>query len=434
MILFPLCQTMPESVEKMNESEMKVPSAVGEVSVRTLSCQGCGAVVTPSGAETLKCSRCGASVAVPHDYRAAREAELSVAARREEAARLFKRLGRPPGLLLRLWGKASGWAIFLLWPVALTVEALFMSKWLDRVGWYFHSNLNETLRPSEFWALLAAMMYVTLAVPLVVGIYGKRRTNARRMIQAALSAKPPARPDGLSRCRSCGAALKVEPGALGATCGYCEADNLVAVPESWVSEVRGRAKSLGKSIEGAVAEDRKTRARTRRSMFVQLSLLFLLVPLLYFIGKTDDNNRSRLPPDWKTAIETDVRVIPLDTAHAPSYLRVRGCELPECSYKSSFVALRYNDLAQTVNYGRFPSEVEGLLIEHSASSDPIFGYPWEEVTENQVILPPNRRAVEFRAPRSGWYKIDVICAYPSEGCRQVLQNTNHVIVSAAGRE
>jgi hypothetical protein len=420
---------MPKRKEKIKEAEVDSASSVNELAVRTLHCPNCGATVPPTGAETAECPRCDASIQVPPDYRAAREAELSHTAGREEAERLFKRLGRPPGLLLRIWGKVAGPAIFFLWPLVLTIEALFLIKWLDKIGRYFNANLSETLRPSEFWALLAAVLYVTLAVPLIVGIYGKRRTKARRLLQAALSAKPPSKPGGLSRCRACGARLKVETGALGATCAYCEADNLMAIPESWIGELRGHTKSLGKSIEEAAAEDAKMRRRWRRSMIVQLSVLFLLVPLLYFFGKADDGNRSRMPPDWKTAMETGARIVSFDPRFWPSYLRVRGCELPECSYKSSFVALRYNDTVQTVNLGRFPPEIEGLLIEHSASSDPLFGYPWEEVGESQLIMPPARRTVEFRAPRSGWYKIDVMCTYASADCKQVLHNTNHVIVN-----
>jgi hypothetical protein len=421
---------MADRQEKAGKAESSSPITASEVSLHTLRCPSCAAVVPPSEEDSAKCLRCGTALAVPIEYQALREAERSVAAKRTEAERLFKRLGRPPHLLMRFWGLAAPILVFFLWPVVLVVEALYLTKWLDKLGWYFNANLNEVLRPSEFWTLLGAVLYFTLAVPLIIGIYGSRRTRARRMIQAALSARPPVSPGGPSRCRACGAELHVRPGALGETCAYCEADNLVAIPESWIGETRGRAKSIGKSISEAAAEDLRMRRRMRRSLFVQLTCLFLLIPLLYFIGKMDDNNRSRLPPDWRTALANDVRVVPFDPAFAPSYFRVRGCERPSCYYKSSFVALRYNETVQTVNFGRFPQEIEGLLVEHSASADPVFGDTWQEVGESQVLLPGTRRSIEFRAPRSGWYKVDVFCAVGSEKeCQAVLRNTNHLIVN-----
>jgi hypothetical protein len=422
---------MADRKNQATKVESSSQGAASEIPVQTLRCPNCAAAVPPSEEENTTCLRCGTLLAVPAEYRALRAAERSADAGREEAERLFRRLGRPPGILLRIWGKVVPVLIFFLWPVALTIEALYLVRWLDKLGVYFHANLNEVLKPSEFWMLLGGVLYVTLAVPLIIGIYGNRRTKARRTIQAALAARPSEREGGPSRCRACGAELNIEPGALGETCDYCEADNLVAIPESWISEARGRAKSLGKSIEEAAAEDSRMRIRTRRSMAAQLAFLFLLIPLLYFIGKTDDNNRSRLPPNWKSAIAENVRVVPIYPNLAPSHLRPKGCAPPDCYYKSTFIALRYNETARTVNLGRFPQEVEGLLIEHTASVDPIFGDNWQEVGESQLLMPRDRRTVEFRAPRSGWYKIDVFCTFPSEEqCKTVLQNTNHFVVEA----
>jgi hypothetical protein len=331
-----------------------------------------------------------------------------------------------------MWGGISiGVVYIVLWPFAFVFDGIFLVRALEWLSRSLHANLTEVLTNAHFFTLVGVAMYVTLGVPLVLGVYGRRRTDARRLLQTALAALPPSRPGGASRCRKCGAPLDVARDALGQTCVYCGTDNLVAMPESWVGAVRSKAKSLGGAIEAAADEDRKMRARTRKSLRNQLLWLLLIFPPLYGFGVQLDNDEYRMPPSWQGAVAGERQFISTIRRDPKKLRQVIPPPLPvspqrnaisfdasECAddgcLRSYLVALRYNEIV-TITGGDFPESVKGIAIIYHTQADAFFGDDWREVGEHGILLA--NKSAEFRAPRSAWYMVEFICPGSRPGVR-----------------
>lgn len=190
-----------------------------------LRCEACGGSPPLREQPELSCPHCGRSVAVPPDYLEAaklRTKELAARAQAEPAWRAvaegvpgwlpYAALGSvalvPPGAalaanLLREWRSQGEVMAYVALPLLLPGAALF----------FWASAVNET----------------TLG------------------IRSALSANAPREEGQLPGCRSCGAPLQVEEGALYASCLYCETDSLLEVmPLRPLSEsLRETLKTLG---------------------------------------------------------------------------------------------------------------------------------------------------------------------------------------------
>ncbi len=138
------------------------------------------------------------------------------------------------------------------------------------IGDICHENVVETMPLRQQRALQFPPAIALAAVGAALGVYGRRRARSRQRLQAALAAKPPERKGGPATCRSCGAPLTVESGALGVRCIYCGSDNLVALPPSWIANVGADAAAIGAEIEPARAELDRERARLRRGLVLHV--------------------------------------------------------------------------------------------------------------------------------------------------------------------
>jgi len=219
-------------------------------------------------------------------------------------------LGRPPGVVARMWGGvATGCVWLVLWPVGFVVDGLLIAKALEVVSRSIHATLFDVLPNTLVWGGIGVALYATLAVPLAFGVYGNRRTNGRRKLQAALAALPPDREGGPVRCHSCGAPLDVGPADLGLACLYCGADNLVRMPEAWVAKLRTAATRLGTTIASAAREDRERRRTERRTLVRRLAWLGIFVPVMAGYGAVLDRETDTYPPSWRAAVATDDRTL-----------------------------------------------------------------------------------------------------------------------------
>lgn len=406
------------------EGNSTTPSS--KMGLQVLTCRGCGAAVPLGEGDTVDCPYCQTTVVIPQDYRALRDVEGETAAKRTAAERLFKTLGHPPGLLLRMWGGASiGLGYLFLLPFVFLFAGIAISKGTDAISKIIHANLADVLTNAQYFTVIGALMFATLGLPVVFGVYGRRRTNSRRRLQTALAALPGKRPGAPLRCRKCAAPLDIKQNALGATCYYCSTDNLVRMPEAWISKARSQTISLGMTIEEAAKQDALMRWRERRSLRNQLLVLAVIFPVMFGFGKLLDSDRQILPPNWQGAMKTDRqfiyasksslgdRVQALYPPHPISQLPLNIVfDKEECldtggCLRSYYVALRDQERL-TIAGEKFPAQANALGFIYYTQTNSLFG-DWGEIGEHGILYAG--QTIQFRAPRSAWYKVEMICPH-----------------------
>ncbi len=388
-----------------------------------LHCPGCNAAVPLGDRDDVVCLYCNTSFPLPDKHRALRDAERRKTSEREEARALYATLGRPPGVLARLWGEVAVGCVWLvLWPVAFVASGLLIAKALEVLSRSLHATLYDTLPNTVVWAGIGVALYATLAVPVVLGVYGKRRTNARQRIQAALASLPADRSGGPARCRSCGAPLDVVAGALGVACVYCGADNLVRMPEAWVAKLRERTAGLDVDIETAARTDREMRSGERRSLARQLSWLLVFIPVMTLFGVAFDRDADAFPPNYRRAIAADRQLIPASRPDdgpydkfVPPTIAANGVQVRFAYDKSEkgdgycmrsyLVPLRYGETV-TLVAGDFPWGARALGISFSTQVSAVFGDDWRQEGRSVYLYPHG--TVTYVAPRSAWYRVDVL--------------------------
>ncbi len=393
-----------------------------------LRCEGCGAPVPLGTGTDVHCPYCGVEFPVPEAYAKMRQAEVKRDAGRVEAHELYARLGDPPGFLAQAWGAVSSGCIWLfLWPLAFVVDALLIAKGLEIVSRHIGATLFDVWSNTQIFTGVGVAMYVTLGVPTVLGIYGRRRTKGKQHLQAALAALPPDREGGPARCRSCAAPLDVPDGATGHACLYCGADNLVRMPEAWVSKLRSSASKLVSTIEDVAKKDREMRTKERRSLAWQLGWLAIFIPVLAGFGFVLDRDTSTFPPQWSKAIAGDRTMIPAirkDTAKWDTYIAPdwpanaglgflafdkseRSTTAKGTVYfmRSYLVALKAGEKVEFTS-GDYPKGARALGFTFRTQASAVFGDSWQQEGED-VYLYPNSTA-SYVAPRSAWYRVDVL--------------------------
>lgn len=260
-------------------------------------CSGCGALL-PLGAENVaRCTYCKNETKVPDAYGALQRAAKSFAADKQLAENLYGDVGRPPGWLTRAVfrgaeGSASigakvgmallaiaygqpiiGLAMFMAgayvigYPVALVARAGY---------WISGHPAPAQLSPYPILAIGTVLVIFGFGIPVV--LYGKERALApvRAGIHASLAAALPEKPGGPSRCRNCGAALDIPSGAAGVPCLYCKADNLVALPQDWVTHVRTTEFQHFLQVDAGIEAFRRASDGAKEKLW-QLGLALVLV-------------------------------------------------------------------------------------------------------------------------------------------------------------
>lgn len=286
------------------------------LAVKPLACPACnGAVPLVDAAET-KCPYCSARVAIPEEHRALRAALQSRAEQMALVEAEYRRIGKPPGALLRLAaGAAEGslkvivaiatgflalWAALLgfVWDLLKDIDELWILLVvlvLPFVALYFvllgAAHALRALAPvlgvdvidryglAGGFVLLAILVWLLFPVTIATRDYLDAWAGVRRRMQTCLAAKPPKIPGGPAGCRRCGAALEVPPHALGVRCAYCNADNLVALPPRWVANAARASSQLHMQVSSAIAEERAVRSKARRTAVAVLGWSLLLLPV-----------------------------------------------------------------------------------------------------------------------------------------------------------
>lgn len=173
-----------------------------------LTCSACGAAVALPSSDEGVCDSCDATFRLPAAYRRLRDEAEQARRLRREAEALWRRLPRP----VPAWAAEAGVWVLVGACVVLTTGAL--------IAWAIY-GLFDSVRD---------MLVLGVFTPIFLLIWGMLEAVTARSYSAyvgKLAALPPAEQGRQPLCRVCGAPLRLEPGALAATCDYCQTDSLV---------------------------------------------------------------------------------------------------------------------------------------------------------------------------------------------------------------
>jgi predicted Zn-ribbon and HTH transcriptional regulator len=276
-----------------------------EISVRPLTCSSCGAALPLGEGKIARCPYCKSETPIPEEYGAAQRAAKSFADDRKLAEQLYGRIGRPPGWFARAVGRGAEGAtnigtkvgVVLLGLVAeqpLIGIPLFMAAAyalgypvaavVRAVCWITLQPSPGPLSPYPILAGTTVLVVFGFGIPAVLFSKERALSEVRGDIHASLAAALPERPGGPSRCRNCGAALDVPPGALGVPCPYCKSDNLVSLPASWVAHVRGKEFHQFLRVDAALEAFRQASEASSERIWKLALGVVLVFPVVMFLA------------------------------------------------------------------------------------------------------------------------------------------------------
>ncbi|HBP18248.1 MAG TPA: hypothetical protein DEA08_10705 [Planctomycetes bacterium] len=203
--------------------------------LRPLRCPECGGGAPLVEAPETACAYCGATVPIPADYVEAARLRGQERVARQQAEPLWRALadGAPAWVPLAALGAVA------LAPPAGALAVNLLSEWSSQAD-------------------VMAFVALPLLLPGAGVFFWASAVNATTLgFRAALGARAPKEEGQPPGCRSCGAPLEVEPGALFATCLYCETDSLLeSMPLDRLAE--GLRQTLS-SLQDAVRALRRRR-------------------------------------------------------------------------------------------------------------------------------------------------------------------------------
>ncbi|HEY0252471.1 MAG TPA: hypothetical protein VGC41_13140 [Kofleriaceae bacterium] len=379
-----------------------------------LQCPACSAPVPLVAGDHGTCPSCGATYPIPDTYQALRD-EAAANARKPEALALAKALGTPPPAIIRAFAVFSsttfvviglGFWVFL-GMLASSLATPFIGKHV------FHVNTYDVLTEARKMQLLMVVPFGALVIGFTLSAWARRRGIVRGGLQSALAARPPERANGPKTCHRCSAPLAPEPGALTARCAYCQADNLIEMPPTWVAAMRTQAKTLVTETEAAEIAWHRERRALRRSMITRFVLwtVLMVLPLWFIFGAVKDTAEQfedisyahpEKPPTDLPAWHTQVDARNLDfrcSEPTDGFRQTPTCDRSGCGIYQ-LVALRHGDVVRhraDVPHGstaELQMHVQGTLDDK-----------WQTIDSAPVSTGHDAMT---RVPYSGWYRLHIV--------------------------
>jgi LSD1 subclass zinc finger protein len=289
-----------------------------------LRCPSCSAPVPLGEGDAVACPFCDATVAIPESIRRVRALHRVAEADRARVEALYRGLGEPPGPMLRFWTASGGLVLAILrggtWISALTIlgAPLWLHDWLLDRAPALGFDPVDVLGPLLFAALGALALHLLVVAPFIYGTWRNATGSVRNRLSASLAARPARLPGAASTCRQCGAPLSVPPGALGARCDYCGADNLVRLPpefvKRWARDDLARHAHVVSAVEAEQGVVRQANRRALRGALVGLATLVASTALWTAVATLDHDT----PGSYRDAIAAAPRRVFLTHYAAPA--------------------------------------------------------------------------------------------------------------------
>lgn len=248
--------------------------------IDVLRCPSCHAAIPFGDADPATCVFCGASVPLPPEQRALRDANRADADARRSAEAYLHKLASPPSELSRYLARENvSWFVLIFIGVFMVASYIVAFIIDDIVRLLFLHGKSEI-----WWAWFDSIVaFLALSTFVLLGATGRRRSLGRDRLLAALAAKPPQQPGGPACCRACGAPLFLYGGALGARCTYCSADNVV-VPGLHDAHAKLADRANVRSAMKYAKDIERADWQEVRSAFIVRCVLLCLPGLAYFMG------------------------------------------------------------------------------------------------------------------------------------------------------
>ena len=230
------------------DSSPRPRPAASKGALEPLLCPNCEAPIPLGRGMDMTCPYCRHLVPIPQDYVEARALRMRAAIKQDEANRLFRRLGKPPGVALTILSRVSGCFLLMVCFFALMLLPMLFQLFTKAVAKYY--LVVEKVNPMDvysvdfmattYWALVLLIFLVPFQI-----LYAIRfKVLAQEQIMRSLASAPPEKPGGPALCRRCGAPLLLPANAFGVTCEYCQTDNLARVEQSFVSKTHAFAEGV----------------------------------------------------------------------------------------------------------------------------------------------------------------------------------------------
>ncbi len=171
-----------------------------------LQCRACGGDVPVVAAPAARCVYCGASVTMPAEHLHALALQGEARALRRSVEARWQRMTHEASP----WTEWIAVLLCLLLPPAASALAAFAGA-----------------SPMPMMDGLVFVSVPALAPGGVLWVWAVASRATAQRLDGLLGAAPARRAGGNPTCRSCGAPLALEPGALAATCVYCGVDSLI---------------------------------------------------------------------------------------------------------------------------------------------------------------------------------------------------------------
>jgi LSD1 subclass zinc finger protein len=380
-----------------------------------LQCPQCSAPVPLVAGAEGTCPSCGSRYPIPETYQALRD-EAAANARKPEAQALAKALGKPPPMVVRGFAMFSS-PLFVMFGLGFWIAAgiLVGARGIPWIGRHvFHVNTYDVLSGSRQMQLMMLLPIGTLVVGLTLSSWARKRGIVRGGLQAALAATPPTRPGGPMVCHRCAAPLAPESGALTARCAYCQADNLVEMPQAWVVRMRAQAKSLTTEIEGAAQAWSNEKRALHRGLIKRLILwtALLLLPLWFIFGAAGGGSEILSDLGSIDAAGPPVHLPSWRGEMAQRVVEIFACDQPNDGYRDQPTCARGRCTIDTLVPLR-----HGEVVRHQSSDMPSGSVVDLQMHEQQwlddawvtVASAPFSAGHDAltRAPYSGWYRMRV---------------------------
>ncbi|EKD81325.1 MAG: hypothetical protein ACD_39C01859G0003 [uncultured bacterium] len=291
-----------------------------KIRLKPLLCSNCKGLLPLEKKEWIDCPYCAKKNSIPVSYLDAIATRASLNRHQSKLHEIKDVVGRMPTFFESVISYFPDSLVFFLFALFL----MFFQHYINMLlffpaSLYYKKYLLQSFYDFSSPMLLAFMkvsvLYVLLSIPFAFIYKTKRKIAVLGPLQISLAAGPPKIPGGPATCNNCGAALVVKHDSHFVSCGYCETENLVGLPENWLQTARSRLSGVQKSATEAIQNFKKETGRLYETL---LSLAILFVIYGFILGSFYATDRSNHFLPLISADQAHRKVIHTDKAANPA--------------------------------------------------------------------------------------------------------------------
>ena len=254
------------------------------IRLKPLVCKNCKGLFPLSHKEWVECPYCGEKNHIPRSYIDAIAARKLLTRHKSKIHEIRDAVGRMPSTFEYVITKFSDYLVFFIffWVFIFTQHILNMILFYPLALYYKNSlglNFFDYASPALLAFTKMGVLYILLAIPFAWIYKLKRKIAVLGPLQMSLAAGPPKIPGGPATCNNCGGALEITSSSHLVTCPYCETENLVNLPDKWLTITRSRLSDARQTFAQTLHNYKKETGKLKETL-VSLFLLFVVFAVL----------------------------------------------------------------------------------------------------------------------------------------------------------